>query len=328
LDITGIVLSAPDGQTAWFDHVYLARSVDDFQFAPPAPSPELTNQKARDALAQPVVEKAAPACVALDFGSARWGTGTIVEATGTILTAGHLVLGPDKPVTVHLADGRTLAAKTRGVFREADLGVVQLAEPGPYPFIALDNVADLPISELYVALLHKRAWTQGQRPLSDVIGVRRMLRDAVWADWDVPEWTAGGPLLNRNAKLVAVHTRRSGFGGFLYSKLANPAVYLGRLKNGEVWGAWQLGAGPLLGVVITTTAEGCKVIEVMPDLAAAKQGILVGDFFRKVNGRPVLTLDDVYQALAEKDAGQDVEVEYTRGKEGKQVRIGLGARFP
>lgn len=328
LDVTGIVLSAPDGQSARFDHIYVARTIDDFQYLPSSPSPELTNQKARETLAQPVLAKASPACVAIDFGGGRFGTGAILDAAGSVLTAGHLVLGPDKAVTVQLADGRSLAATTRGVCRDLDLGLVQLPSPGPYPFVEIDPALELPANELYLALVHKRPLVPGQAAIATVVDVRRMLRDSVWADPEIADWAAGGPLLNRNARLVAVHTRRSGFGGFLYSKLGNPAVFLPRLKNGEIWGAWQLSAGPLVGVVITTTAAGCLVKEVMPDMSAARQGLRAGDYFRKVNGRTVLTLDDVYAALAEKDPGQDVDVEYTRGQETRQTKIQLGLRSP
>lgn len=326
LDVTALVLSAPDGEAVLFDHLYLARTRDDFQYLPGGPSPEATNQQAREALAKPVLEQVLPACVAIDFGGGRVGTGTLLSAAGDVLAAGHLVLGPDKPVTLQLADGRSLAGRTRGVCRDLDLGLVQITTPGPYPFVELETTPDVDAGKLYVGITHKRPLAAGQGPATAVVGIRRLLPDSLWTDFDLADAAGGGPLLNAAAKLVAVHTRRSSFGGFLYSRLAPLPALLPRLKNGEVWGAWQLGTGPLVGVVITTTAEGCKVIEVMPDQSAGRVGIQVGDYFRKVNGRPVLMLDDVYQALADKDPGQEVDVEYTRGAETRQARLQLSPR--
>jgi S1-C subfamily serine protease len=328
LDITGLILSAPDGQAVLFDHIYFARSTDDFQLLPGAPAPELTNQKARETLAQPILDRAAPAIVALDFGDGRVGAGTIIHAAGEVLTAGHLVLGPDKPVTAHLADGRELAARTRGVHRELDVGLVQLPAPGPFPFVELDTVRDLATNELYLGLAYPRTFARGTPVARSVVGLRRSFRDSVWTDFDLPDWAAGGPLLNRSGKVVAVHTRRSGFGGFLYSNIQTPATYLGRLKNGEVWGLWQAGTGPVLGAVVISTAEGCRVTEVLPGLSAATQGVQVGDYLRKVTGQPVLTLEDAHRLLGDKMPGQDLDAEFARGQEVRAVRLQLGPRNP
>ena len=89
-----------------------------------------------------------------------------------------------------------------------------------------------------------------------------------------------------------------------------------------------MGTGPLIGVVLRTTVQGCQVIEVLPDTAAAKRDLRIGDMVRKIRGQAVVTLDDAYQALAETKPGDEVDVEYERAGKLTSVRLPLASRNP
>lgn len=326
-DITGLTLGVPDGDYALFDHIYLARSEADLDLLPSASTVEGTNQEARRELAKSVLEKVVPATVAVDFGN-RFSTGVIVSQDGDILTAGHAVVGPGKEVTVRLADGRRLKAKTAGVARELDLGLVRIEESGEWPAVPLGDGRNLPQDQLYVGVAHRRSLQTEAAPAAHIVGIERTLQGVIWTDFDVDDWCAGGPLCDKDGRLVGVQRGRSQLGGFLYTQLVDIHSALGRLRNGDVWGEWAYGCGPMMGVHVESVPGGCRVAEVYPETPAADAGLRVGDWITKIDGRQVRRLDDIYDRLGATDPGQQVALEVRRGSEMVSATIALIPRTP
>ena len=153
LDVKGLVFGCPDGEAASFDHIYLARGHADLDRIAQAPSAEATNEKARHELARPLIERARPATVRIEFPDGRLAAGVLIQEQGEILTAGHVIVGSGRPARVQLADGTWLAAKTLGVAREFDLGLLRIEPPGKFPKLDPDAPAELPQNRAYVALV-------------------------------------------------------------------------------------------------------------------------------------------------------------------------------
>ena len=126
----------------------------------------------------------------------------------------------------------------------------------------------------------------------------------VWTDFELENWASGGPLLNREGKVIGILAKRSEFGGFLFSRLENFDAHLGHLRNGEVYGTWYPGLGPMFGINVMSTRQGAKVMEVFADSPAAAANLKAGDIVTKVDGRSVVSLEDIYAVLSEKNAGQ------------------------
>jgi S1-C subfamily serine protease len=325
-DVAGLTIGVPDGEYALFDHFYLARSEKDFELIPAAPSAEETNREARRALAKNVLDRVVPATVAIDYGG-RFSTGVLVSREGDVLTAGHAVIGPGRNVTVLLGDGRRLPAKTKGVARDFDLGLVRIQEPGQWPILDFGDPRNLPKDQMYVGVAHKKM-IETQAPAAHVVGIQRALQGVIATDFDLDNWCAGGPLVDKDARLIGIHRGRSQFGGFLYTQLLDVSNVLARMRNDEVWGAWPFGSGPMMGVHVETLAGGCRVSEVYPDTPAVAAGIRVGDQIVKIDNQPVRRLEDIYQRLATADPGQQVALELRRGAESAAATISLIPRTP
>ncbi|HTN77466.1 MAG TPA: S1C family serine protease, partial [Pirellulaceae bacterium] len=327
-DATGLTITAPDGQQALFDHVYLARSNEDFKLIPNAPPPELTNQMARRDLAKPVLDRGFPAVVVIETNDGRFGSGVSLSQQGEILTAGHLLANANLPCTVHFADGRKVKAQTRGIYRDLDVGLIKVTDPGDYPFIERGNARDLPEQQLYVGFAHPLKLAAGVKPAAHIVGLRRVFRGMIWTDFDLPDYSSGGPLLNREAKLMGILAKRSEFGGFLFARLEDFDGQLGRLRNGEVYGAWYPGLGPMFGINVQSTRDGAKVLDVFPNSPAASANLKSGDIVTKVDGRAVVSLEDIYAVLGEKNAGQEAQIEYSRSGQAQQTKLLLVPRTP
>ncbi len=278
-------------------------------------------------MAKSVLEKAVPATVAIDYGG-RFSTGVLVSREGDILTAGHAVVGPGNEVTVRLTDGRTLKAKTAGVARDLNLGLVRIDEPAEWPVAEVGDGRNVPKDQLYVGVAHKQSVQTVAAPAAHVVGIERTLQGVVWTDFDLDDWCAGGPLFDKNGTVIGIQRGRSQFGGFLYTQFIDVQNMLGRLRNGEVWGKWPFGCGPMMGMYLETTPGGCRVTEVYPQTPAAGAGMRVGDWITKIDERPVRRLDDIYDRLGETDPGQQVALEIKRGNDVIAATVTLIARTP
>ena len=308
LDAQALVVGAPDGEAAFIDHVYLARNQADFELIPAAPAAALVNEKARHELLQPLIARATPATVRIEFEGGRLASGVIVQEQGEILTAGHAVIGPNRDCRVTFADGTTAKARTQGVARDFDLGLVRIQPDGRYPRLDVHTPADLPQNQPYLALMHGSRIGEEHAAAAELVELRRVFRSTVWTDLGADDWLAGGPLLDQGGRLVAVQVSKSRFGGVLASRLNEAWQHAGRMRNGEVFGAWPVGSEPLM------------------DLAGiAPEGL---QSIRRIDGRAIQSDGDLQRAVAERDAGQEIVVDYVRGSETRQAKLKLLPRVP
>ena len=328
IDLTAIELGCPDGEFALFDHIYLARAPQDLDRIAAAPSPQLTNAKARQDLARPIIERAQPATVRIEFADGRQAAGVIISDQGEILTAGHAVIGPNRDARVTLHDGTTRPAKTLGVAREFDIGLLKIDAPGTYPRLDPHAPAELPHNQLYIAMLLKRSAAEFERSEGEVVDLRRVFRSTVWTDLEPPDWLAGGPLIDRDSRVVGIQTRVSRFGGVMCTRFQDAWQHIPRLRNSEVFGPSQAGAEPLLGFTGLPVAEGYKLSDVAAGGPAAKAALQAGDIVVRIDGKPIVGDEDLQAALSEKDAGQEVLVDYTRGGAAMQAKLTLAPREP
>src|SRR5262249_7014001 len=73
--------------------------------------------------------------------SSAWGSGVIISKDGYVLTAAHVAGQPNRErnVFVTLHDGREVKAKTLGLFRTLDAGLMKITEEGEYPYAPLGD---------------------------------------------------------------------------------------------------------------------------------------------------------------------------------------------
>lgn len=326
LDLHAMLLGCPDGEGASFDHIYLARGHHDLDRIPAAPSAEATNEKARQELTRPLVQRARPAVVKIEFKDGRLAAGVFISPQGEILTAGHAVIGSGRPARVQLADGTVLSAKTLGVAREFDLGMLRIEPPGNFPKLDPDAQGELPQNQAFVAISYTAETAEFEPPASAVVSLRRVFRSTVWTDLDASDWLAGGPLLNRDGRLVGIQSRPSRFGGVLYSRFQDAWPQFPRIRNGEVFGAWQPGVEPASGLVGSGDPAGYKLSEATG--AAAQADLRASDVIVRIGGQPVVGPDDVQLALSERDAGQEVVIDFLREGVAMQAKLTLTPRLP
>jgi S1-C subfamily serine protease len=328
LDVQAILVGAIDGEPALVDHIYLARGHVDFESIPAAPSPEATNEKARDALVRPIIERARQATVRIEMPDGRLAAGAIILEEGEVLTAGHVACRPGELVRVTLSDGTTLRAKTLGVDRKYDLALLAIERRDKYKRLEYFIPPTLPQDKVYVALVLPQPYAEFSPAIGETVALRRVLPGAVWTDLDVPDWLAGGPLLDRDGKLIGIQTSKSPFGGVNCSRLAHAEDRWKDLRKGQVLGTWPPGSEPVLGLTGAAATGGWLISVVADPSPAAKAGLQVGDIVQRFDGQPLVISDDLTALLSQRDPGQEVTLDLTRAGKPMQLKMKLAPRVP
>jgi len=331
-NVTGVILSCTNCENVLFDHVYLGRTAEDFELAQVEriATPEAAAEAARAMMVKVTLEKALPASVLIKAEDRAW-SGVIVSKDGLVLTVGHAVVEPKRDVTLVLADGREVKGQTLGVDRANDAAMVRITDQGEYPFVQIAPPVENLGNELLLGVAHQAEFEPGQRPMAHLTWMRGDINGLIWTGFSQPISGSGGPLLIATSgapgegKLIGIHSRYA-WGGFLYTPIATYRENWDRLKKGEVWGTWGFAAGPLMGIYPAAGEGGCKINLVVPEGPAHRAGLLPGDLIKAIDGSKLGSNQDLAPALANKDPGQEVNIQIERAGKTLDVKVVLGRR--
>ncbi len=268
---------------------------------------------------QAVVSKTLPAVVAVTDGQG-FGSGVIVNENGLILTAGHVMASPfEDGYEVIFSDGRRLKAKPLGKNLDVDGGMVQITEPGPFPFV--DVAVNPPsLGEWVITLGHSGGYDVGRKPpvrTGRILEMRdhQIITDAVLIGGD-----SGGPLFNLSGEVIGIH---SSIGD---SIAENRHVSVNtmrrdwtRLVAGDSWGTLpELAPGhremkrARIGVVVDKSAANAVVKSVHKNSPAARAGIRAGDVITRFDDVTVVDSDRLIELVKTKRPGDGFNVEIQR----------------
>lgn len=278
---------------------------------------------------QAVVAKASPATVGVQIGSSQ-GSGVIISRDGYVLTAGHVAREPGLNVSVRLAGGRRANAKTLGMNREIDSGLVKITDPGDWPFAELGRSADLKPGEWVVALGHPGGFQRGRPPVLRLGRVLAQNDGIIATDCTLVGGDSGGPLFDLNGRVVGIHSR---IGQSTLNNVHVPVdVFVGswdRLARADAWGdrfSMFGSRAPTLGIDGDNDRRGLKVLSVEPDGPGDKAGLKKGDVITKMDGKTIEGVEDVAQVLIRKRSGNEVALEILRGTEKVELKATLARR--
>jgi len=267
----------------------------------------------------------------------RWGAGSgIVLGEGRVLTNAHNVRGDQVAVT--FTDGRTAQGRVAGHDIDGDLAVIDV-DTGGAPALPWASGAAAEIGMPVFALANPGG--RGLRvTFGFVSGIERTFRGprgrritgSLEHTAPLLPGSSGGPVLDAAGQLLGINTNRLGEGFYL----AIPAdeTLRGRsdaLARGESAASPQLGiaiapghvARRLRRAVGLPDAEGLLIHEVTEASPAARAGLAPGDLIVAAAGRPVRTIDDLFDALQAARSGA-VELNVVRGTDERTIQAMLG----
>ncbi len=267
----------------------------------------------------------------------RWGAGSgIVLGEGRVLTNAHNVRGDQVAVT--FAGGRTAEGSVAGHDIDGDLAVIAV-DTGGAPALPWASGASAEIGMPVFALANPGG--RGLRvTFGFVSGIERTFRGprgrritgSIEHTAPLLPGSSGGPVLDAAGQLLGINTNRLGEGFYL----AIPAdeALRGRadaLARGETAAPPQLGIAIAPGHVARRMrravglpdAEGLLIHEVTKASPAARAGLAPGDLIVSAAGRPVTTIDDLFDALQAASGGA-VELNVVRGTDERTIQVALG----
>jgi serine protease Do len=292
-----------------------------------------------EALQQAVVdaaERVGPAVVGLGRG---WGRGSgVVFESGLVLTCAHVLRGD--AVAVSFRDGRTEQGRVAGTDADLDLAVVAV-ETGDAPAVAWEPAVAGAVTLGAPVLALADPSGRGLRTTFGMVSATgrsfrgpggRRIGGSIEHTAPLPRGSSGGPLVDTSARLIGLNAVRRE-GGLILAVPADEAVHarVAALARGEAAERPRLGvalapprhARRMRSAVGLPERDGLLVRGVVPESPAARAGLQRGDLLVSAAGRPLTTVDDLFDAL--EAAGETIAVGIVRGTEERELQIALGA---
>jgi serine protease Do len=279
------------------------------------------------------VERVGPAVVGFGRG---WGRGSgVIVGPGRVLTTAHNLRGEE--VTVNLRTGEAHAGRVAGVDPDLDIAAVPVDTGEIEPVEWDPGVAAPAIGTPVIAL-----GDPGGRGLRatlgfvsaegrDIRGPRgRVIAGCIEHTAPLPRGSGGGPLVDVEGRLLGLNAIRLE-GGLLVAIPAGEelAARAQRLWAGESPRPLRLGvaiapprvARRLRRSVGLPQVDGLLVRSVADDSPAATAGMERGDLIVSAARRPVTSVDDLYRALDELQAGDTLALQVVRGTDERDVAV-------
>ncbi|MFY9764135.1 MAG: trypsin-like peptidase domain-containing protein [Mycobacterium sp.] len=251
--------------------------------------------------------------------------------------------GPPK-TTVTFSDGRTADFTVVGADPTTDIAVVRVQGVSGLTPINLGSSANLRVGQPVMAvgspLGLEGTVTTGivsalNRPVSTTgeSGNQNTVLDAIQTDAAINPGNSGGALVNMSGQLVGVNSAIATLGGDSQDAqsgsiglgFAIPVDQAKRIADELI--ATGTASHASLGVQVTNDKDtpGAKVVEVIPNGAAASAGLPGGVVVTKVDDRPVNSADGLVAAVRSKAPGDKVTLTYKDPSgDSRKVEVTLG----
>jgi len=274
-----------------------------------------------------VANQVADCTVNVAIGPAQ-GCGVIVSADGYVLTAAHVATRPGKTAIITFKDGRTVLAKTLGLNRSVDAGLIKINEGQnegkDWPHASLGTSEQLRPGMWCVATGHPGGFDVNRGVVTRVGRILAVKEDALVTDCALIGGDSGGPLFDISGRLVAVHSR---IGNDVADNLHVPIDHYDatwdRLTKGEAWGYLD-GFKPLLGVRGTPGIATAEVAVVNPGSPAERAGIKQGDVVEQFGDVTITDFQSLRDAVSDTMPGERLSCWIRRDEQRIRINVEIG----
>ena len=285
------------------------------------------------------------------YFAAGVGSGIIVKP-GCILTNHHVIKGADR-LRITFASGQFIGVDPAAVASDTltDLSVIRLPADLPegmredLKFTAefADSDKDVQVGDWAVAvgspLGLRQTVTHGVISAKGRL-LSMLLVELLQTDAAINPGNSGGPLFDQLGRVVGVNVaiatdngRNQGIGFAIPSndahKIMDKLLQQGEVPRGYLGIALEDATGPRLKELDRTDGGGVVVVQVLPDQAAVKAGLLPADMIVRFENEILSRIEPgrhFAQLVAQVEPGTDVKLEIIRGGERMTVTATVGKR--
>ncbi len=273
-----------------------------------------------------IADQVGPSVVGIGRRGPR-GSGIVIEP-GIVLTNAHNVRR--EGVGVSFGDGRRAEGTVVAADYESDLAIIE-ADTGEMVPISRE-AGETPDIGLPVLGLSNPGGEGLRVTIGYISGTQRefrgprgrKIRGSLEHTAPLLPGSSGGPVVDRNGRLLGINTNRLGE-GFYLAIPAGPTLdqTISRLRTGQAASRVRLGVGvapnevarKMRRAVGLEEADGLLVRVVEDDSPAGQVGIREGDLLVSVAGAELSTADDLYAVLETIEEGARVPAVILRANE-------------
>ncbi|MGI9516237.1 MAG: S1C family serine protease [Pirellulaceae bacterium] len=273
-------------------------------------------------------EDVADATVSVQVGQNQ-GTGVIVTRDGYVMTAAHVIGGADRDATIRLPDGTQLDAKTLGLNRTIDSGLLKITEKGKYPYLSPGISEDLKTGQWVMAIGHPGGWDDDRGLVFRIGRILRLNDSAISSDCSLVGGDSGGPLVDMDGSVIGIHSR---IGASLTTNIHVPVdVFTEQwddLASGRDWGRGIGGSNPAnepwLGLSLVDGEM--KIETIVPDGPAESAGLKEGDLITEFDGQRITNVFRFSRIFRNSEPGDVVKITVDRDGEEVEVELTIGSQ--
>ncbi len=282
------------------------------------------------------------------------GTGFIYKQEGDtfyIMTNHHVISGVDK-VSVILSDSTEVDAVVKGSEVYSDIAVLAISSDKVKAVAVLGDSSKLNVGDTLFTVGSPEGSTYAGTVTKGILsGKDRLVEVALTStsssdyymkvlqtDAAINPGNSGGPLCNINGEVIGITNMKlvdstvEGMGfaipiedALLYSEIlekgknvVRPYFGIGMLDLDNSYYLWQSGI-----TVPSNIKEGVVITQVAENSPAAAAGLKKGDIILSLGGTKITSIAEFRYQLYKHKVGEEVEVEYYRGKKVNKVKVSL-----
>ncbi|MDB6123435.1 MAG: 2-alkenal reductase [Pedosphaera sp.] len=268
------------------------------------------------------------------------GSGIIIREDGYILTNRHVVEDAEK-IEVRLKDGRTFKADVRGVDAPSDVAVIKI-DAKNLPIAKLADSSKTRVGEFAIAIGapfaldysvtfgHVSAKDRSNIIPSEPESPTMTDQNFIQTDARINPGNSGGPLININGEVIGINTLirglNTGIGFAIPSNLARE-VSDKLISEGKFSRAWlgisirSLREYPEYRDLVKGVQDGVVIVEIVPNGPASKSDLRPADVVTEIDGKKVLTSQQLKDEIRTKKIDQSVALDVVR--QGKHIKVNV-----
>jgi serine protease Do len=269
------------------------------------------------------------------------GSGIIIRPDGFILTNGHVVQDAER-IDVRLRDGRTFKATVRGVDAPSDVAVIKI-DAQDLPVAKLADSSRTRVGEFAIAIgapfeldytvTFGHVSAKDRSNILDEEEAGTLIdQDFIQTDANINPGNSGGPLVNVDGEVIGINTlirgMRTGIGFAIPSNLAREVADK-LISDGRFPRSWlgidiaSLREDPDFRDLVPGIKDGVVVTEIVADGPASKSDLRPADVVTAIDGKPVVTADQLKAEIRAKTPGSNVTLSIYRQMKDESQRLNI-----